>query len=297
MKGTPTSKDKQNPLKYQAKKVPKQTPLKDLDMEKRVNYAINGPINKGGKYGCITLSDDWEIRRIELGWLDDKPWWKDSSSVKNRFYYDFDGHDPPEVLGVDKHSPHFMNLCGICWNGRYMHWYSTEVKNKRRSRNKNGDLVTKHHYEHHIIDAKLVVKTFEEEVLPWAQAMGIKMLICDNDSKFHTKMLVELCKRNGIEMYPGGGKKPWDREVNGYPPRSHDCMPCETEFANCFEEAQLDVDRREKNRRQKRTMKMWKNAIPYTWENRGLVVLRKLINKQPKIMQTIIEHDGAQTTY
>ena len=48
-------------------------------------------------------------------------------------------------------------------------------------------------------------------------------------------------------MYPGSGKKPWDRDENGYPPRSHDCMPAETEFANAFEEAQLDVERRERN--------------------------------------------------
>ena len=26
--------------------------------------------------------------------------------------------EPPEVLAVDKHTPHFMNLCGISWHGR-----------------------------------------------------------------------------------------------------------------------------------------------------------------------------------
>ena len=36
-------------------------------------------------------------------------------------------------------------------------------------------------------------------------------------------------------------------DVEGkYPARSHDCMPPETEFANSFEDAQLDVERREK---------------------------------------------------
>ena len=33
-----------------------------------------------------------------------------------------------------------------------------------------------------------------------------------------------------------------------YPARSDDCMPPETEFANSFEDAQLDVERREKMR-------------------------------------------------
>ena len=64
----------------------------------------------------MTLSLDWDTRRQEIAYLDDKPWWKDSSSVKNRYFYVFDDDEydePPEVLAVDKHTPHFMNLCGV----------------------------------------------------------------------------------------------------------------------------------------------------------------------------------------
>ena len=95
--------------------------MRDEDPGKRKAYAENGPILNGGKFGCVTLSDDWETRRTELGLLDDKPWWLDSSSVKNRFWYAWnDEHvdEAPEVLHVDKHTPHFMNLCGISWNSR-----------------------------------------------------------------------------------------------------------------------------------------------------------------------------------
>ena len=66
-----------------------------------------------------TLSEDWDLRKKEIGFFDDKPFWLDSSSAKNRFYYDFgDGDGPPETLEVDKHSPHFMNLCGLCWKDK-----------------------------------------------------------------------------------------------------------------------------------------------------------------------------------
>ena len=54
-----------------------------------------------------------------------------------------------------------------------------------------------------------------------------------------------------------------DRGENGYPPRSHDCQPEETEFAQAFEEAQEDLERREKNANHKRTMHMWKNALEH----------------------------------
>ena len=74
-------------------------------------------------------------------------------------------------------------------------------------------------------------------------------------------------------------------------------MPNETEFANCHEEAQLDVERREKNINHRRTMTMWKNAIDHVWENRSIKEVRKLIDRQPKVMQAIIEVQGGRTPY
>ena len=74
-------------------------------------------------------------------------------------------------------------------------------------------------------------------------------------------------------------------------------MPNETEFANSHEEAQLDVERREKNIKHRRTMMMWKNAIDYVWQNRSSEEVRKLIDRQPKVMAAIIEAKGSQTPY
>ena len=88
-----------------------------------------------------------------------------------------------------------------------------------------------------------------------------------------------------------------DREDNGYPPRSHDCMPNETEFANAHEEAQLDVERREKNIKHRRTMMMWKNAVVKTWENRSIKEVQKLIDRQPKVAQAIVAAEGGRTPY
>ena len=78
------------------------------------------------------------------------------------------------------------------------------------------------------------------------------------------------------------------RKEKGCPPRSHDCVPNETEFANAHEESQLDVERREKNINHRRTMMMWKNAVKDTWNNRPIEEVRKLIDLQPKVMRAII---------
>ena len=83
------------------KKVPKHTPLKGDDPEKHVAYVKNGPILNGGQFGIANLPDDWEYHKLVIGFLDHKPWWLNSSSTKNRFYYCFEDDEPREVLEVD----------------------------------------------------------------------------------------------------------------------------------------------------------------------------------------------------
>ena len=74
-------------------------------------------------------------------------------------------------------------------------------------------------------------------------------------------------------------------------------MPDETEFADTFQDAQEDLERREKNRNKRRAMMMWKNALDNEWENRPIEATRKIIDRQPKIMHVIIEADGGRTPY
>ena len=115
-----------------------------------------------------------------------------------------------------------------------------------------------------------------------------------------------------VQIYPGSGKNPWvhhpfhdadvfliheDREENGYSPRSHDCQAEETEFAQSFEEAQQDLERREKNAKHKRTMHMWKNALEHAWNTRPIEHTQKLIDRMPKVMEAIIEVEGRKSKY
>ena len=85
---------------FRAKKF-RNTPLKGDDPEKHVAYAKNGPILNGGQFGIANLPDNWEYHKLVIGFLDHKPWWLNSSSTKNRFYYCFEDDEPREVLEVD----------------------------------------------------------------------------------------------------------------------------------------------------------------------------------------------------
>ena len=75
----------------------------------------------------------------------------------------------------------------------------------------------------------MVLEDFGDKILDWCKDEGILLLIMDNESEFHTQMLVKFMQKHGVQIYPGSGKKPWHRAEDGY--RSHDCMPEETEFA------------------------------------------------------------------
>ena len=90
-----------------------------------------------------------------------------------------------------------------------MHFHSKQVKNKRRSRNKDGELVHKRHFEHETIDEKVMLTVFENKILPWCHENGLKLLIMDNDPKLHSKSLVTFMKDNFVHIYPGGSKNPW----------------------------------------------------------------------------------------
>ena len=198
----------------------------------------------------------------------------------------------------------------------FVHWYSRKVRNKNRTMNASGQRVRKYHFEHPKIDAELVVEMFKEEVFPHMLKHGYKLVILDNDPKFHTKKLTDAAQEEGLQVYPGSGKRCWvschcrlfsyfEDRINGpgknvkgkYPPRSHESMPCETEFANSFQDAQLDVERREKNAGKPRTMMMWRNAIEHTWDTRPIKEIRKLIDRQPKIQKAIIAANGARVPF
>ena len=61
------------------------------------------------------------------------------------------------------------------------------MRNKRPSRNADV-LVAKKHFEHPKIVGKLVLQAFGDEVVPHCKQHGIKMIIVDNESKFHSKI-------------------------------------------------------------------------------------------------------------
>ena len=91
-----------------------------------------------------------------------------------------------------------------------MHFYAIRKRNKRKSRDSEGELVLKYHFEHPKINGALVKAVWEVKVGPHLQEHGIKLVVMDNDCKFHTKGLVQMMENKfGVQVYPGSGTRPW----------------------------------------------------------------------------------------
>ena len=59
---------------------------------------------------------------------------------------------------------------------------------------------------------------------------------------------------------------------------------------------QTDLGRRERNAKKARTM-MWKNALQKTWDEHTIEEAQKLFDRQPMIMESIIETEGGRTKF
>ena len=119
----------------------------------------------------------------------------------------------------------------------------------------------------------------------------IKVLIGDCDCKLHNKGLAKIFLKEGIFLWPGGGKSCGHHEC-GYPPRSHDCNPCESWFS-AWQEAAAKLMKKQK----KKTMFLWKQNLELALSKMKKSTWQTLIDNQPKVMNTIIANDGGRTKY
>ena len=111
------------------------------------------------------------------------------------------------------------------------------------------------------------------------------MCIMDTD-------VYEVLGDAGIDVYPSAGHT--HRAEGGYPPNSHDCMPCEL-VNNKFKE----ITRKNFNKLQKsrQNMNSLFSQIHKTAEQFPVDFVRDRIACLPKIMSAIIAKDGGRTKY
>ena len=74
-------------------------------------------------------------------------------------------------------------------------------------------------------------------------------------------------------------------------------MPDETKFAETFQDAHEDLERRQRKLNRRRNMMMSQNALDEQWRDRAIEANRKIIYRHPEIMQSIIEAVGSRTPY
>lgn len=281
-----------NPDGYWAHITPLETPLSGEDAQKRVNYAENGPILDGANsIGPLGLAKAWKNRRRQIAYWDHKPFYLGKFHRHNWRQRRMKHSKKPLKKGrKEKFSPKFMVFGLMTYSGCFNYFHCVRKRNKRRSRGKNGALIKKYTFVHEAVnqhEVNLGAKSF----IGHLKERGIKLVIGDCDSKLHAKSLVKLMNKHGIAVYGASGKK-CGNELNGYPPRSHDCNPCESWFTQWNQKAG-DMLKGKK----RKTMKMWKLALERSCNEFPKANLRKLIDTQRKVMKEIKKKNGGRTKY
>ena len=114
----------------------------------------------------------------------------------------------------------------------------------------------------------------------------------DCTTVYHNNAIYEELRENGIEPYPSGGR-PFDVE-GGYPPDSHDCMPCEMINDRLKENAQKTFERLRKSRR---NVKSSQTQVAKEARKIDIEFIRARIADLPKILTTIEANKGGRTKY
>ena len=298
-------KKRGNATGYTSHVTPLATPLTEVDEAVRLAYALYGPINSWSfeEYddvaNKILLPRSWKERRRLLAWWDHKPFYLGKFHRHNcrqcRFNKKNDDKSKKEKKPLvpgrkEKFSPKFMvfGLLGYAFSTCYFHCHRR--RNMRRSRNEKDDLVYKYTFEHISVN-QAELNSAALQFIPTLKANGIRVLIGDCDTKLHNKKLAEVFWEHGILLWPGGGRS-CGRHPIGYPPRSHDCNPCELWFSG-WQNAATKLMKKKK----KQSMLNWKRALEESLKKMKKASWQKLINTQPKVMNQIIQNKGGPTKY
>ena len=292
---------KENPDGYHSHVTPLQTPLSAHDEKIRLAYALHGPINNWtfeaieDICNILKLPKSWKERKKLIAFWDHKPFYLGKfhrhNARQNRFKpKEGEVKKPLKPGRQEKFSPKFMvfGLLGYSFSEDYFH--CKRVKNQRRSRNAEDELIHKYSFKHPSVDQQ-EINAAADTFIPILKQHGIKLLIGDCDSKLHNKKLAKKFLEHGIFLWPGGGKGAGNHPF-GYPPRSHDCNPCENWFSQWQTAAALLMKSKDT-----KSMLNWFRCLKKARKDMKKTVWQKLIDTQPKVMKAIIEKNGGRTKY
>ena len=114
----------------------------------------------------------------------------------------------------------YMAFTCMSCKGRalYLHAY-------RRRKKPTWSSIPHYKAEKETVTGEMVVKAIMTTFGPLMKTAGVKWIFADNDSKLHQKQVIEAWAFFGIKLWPGAGKRCWDRKVGGFPVDYPELMP------------------------------------------------------------------------
>ena len=166
---------------------------------------------------------------------------------------------------------------------------AVEIQRKfKRDRKQTVALST----DHQRMTQASMLDVVRDVVIPFMKSSGSQKKIMDCTTVYHNETIYKELRDNDIEPYPSGGRS-FDVD-GGYPPNSHDCMPCELINDHLKENSRKAF---EKLRKSHGNMKSLQTIVAKEARKIDIDFIRARIADLPKILRTIEERKGGRTKY
>ena len=188
-----------------------------------------------------------------------------------------------------KNSSAYQGFTCMSWNSRALYLHA-----KRRRKKKTWNATPHYKIERESVTGAAVVEAIETTLGPEMQEAGVKWVFADNDGKLHQQQVKAAWAKFGINLYPGSGKRCWDKEEGGFPVDFPVLMPLDRTIHHRWKNSKKGglysiFNKRKKSRR---TTGGFINDVYNSWEDIPQETFQNAIEGCRKIYQACYNNRG-----
>ena len=187
--------------KYKRGKAPKFTPRVQ---NQRLQYVKTSPVGKASQASKAV----WDREKVKWAFIDHMPLAEIGVTSDSQFVWLPPNEKKEKGIEPRSKSKKFPRKLQVltCFSWHTKNVFVHANRAQRKTLTKNRDYL--------IRKRNVNVGEFLQAVEwlgPILKRSGVENLIADNDSKLHSKRVVEAWRKYGIEVWPSAGKNSWDR--------------------------------------------------------------------------------------
>ncbi len=253
---------------------PMESPLSVRQEALRVDYA---EANRETRWKEVTFFDDMPLSNDGVPNKKQNPQWRRKNSKK------------PLIIAKKRKFPGKLHY-GMTVNssGGLAKPFVHAKRRKLKKGPKKGQMT----FDHISMDAEEMVRCCKESIIPFMKETGSTELRFDCTDVYHNQAVYNVLLEAGIKPYPSAGKN--HKVHGGYPPNSHETMPCESVHNLLKEKLFKKYAGVMRSRRNQNTLH---NLLLKTAKTIPRKAVADVIANQTNVIDAIIAEKGKRTKY